>query len=77
MGGLLTIRLEVYLPFRGLRRWAGEEPVPEGTTAGSIIAHLGLTEPELTVLVNGRYVEPETPLRAGDEVAILRQSEGG
>ena len=77
MGDGLTIQLEVYLPFRGRRLWRGDEQVPDGMTAGLLPAFLGLTEPELAVLVNGRYVPPETPLRAGDEVAVLRQAEGG
>ncbi|MFZ5817928.1 MAG: MoaD/ThiS family protein [Bacillota bacterium] len=73
----MRIRLEVYLPFRGRRRWQGEELLPAGMTVGGLTAHLGLTEPELAVLVNGRYVEPQTPLSEGDEVAVLRQAEGG
>lgn len=77
MGGGVTIRLEVYLPFRGQRRWTGEEVVPAGTTAGALPGLLGMTEPELAVLVNGRCLDPATPLAEGDEVAILRQAEGG
>lgn len=73
----VTIRLEVYLPFRGRRLWRGEEAVPEGLTAGQVTAHLGLTEPELAVLVNGRHVEDATVLEPGDEVAVLRRAEGG
>ncbi|MFZ5824708.1 MAG: MoaD/ThiS family protein [Bacillota bacterium] len=73
----LIIHLEVYLPFRGKRRWVGEESLPTGMTAGGLVAHLGLTEPELVVLVGGRYVAPETPLQEGAQVAILRQAEGG
>lgn len=77
MGGGVRIRLEVYLPFRGRHRWVGEEEVPAGMTAGSLPAHLGLTEPELAVLVGGRYVSADTVLTGGDEVAVLRQAEGG
>ncbi len=77
MGDGVTIRLEVYLPFRKQRLWRGEETVPAGLTAGELPAHLGLEEPELAVLVGGRAVPEETVLRQGDEVAILRQAEGG
>jgi sulfur carrier protein ThiS len=77
MGHGLTIHLEVYLPFRDQRLWRGDETVPDGMTAGALPALLGLSEPELAVLVNGRYVPPETPLRTGDAVAVLRQAEGG
>lgn len=73
----MTIHLEVYLTFRGERRWVGAESVPAGLTVGGLVAHLGLDEPELAVLVGGRYVDPATPLSEGDEVAILRQAEGG
>jgi len=77
MGGGVTIHLEVYLPFRGERRWAGRMDLPTGLTVGELVDHLGLAERELAVLVNGRYRPPETPLQAGDQVAVLRQAEGG
>lgn len=73
----IVIRLEVYVPFRGQRLWRGEERIPTGTTAGALISLLGLTEPELAVLVNGRNLPAETILHTGDEVAVLRQAEGG
>lgn len=77
MDGGLTIRLEVYLPFRGRSVWRGSETVPFGTTAAGVRRLLELTEPELAVLVNGRNVAEATRLAAGDEVTILRQAEGG
>ena len=77
MGRGVTISLEVYLPFRGQRRWEGEEVVPPGTRSGDLCTLLGLTEPELVVLVNGRYAGEERSLAEGDQVAVLRQSEGG
>ncbi len=77
MDGGVTIRLEVYLPFRRQRIWRGEEAVPAGLRAGDLPGHLGLTEPELAVLVNGRHVDQSTVLQSGDEVAVLRQAEGG
>lgn len=77
MGRSVTIRLEVYLPLRGRRRWTGEEAIPTGLTAGALPAHLGLTEPELAILVGGRHVDPDTVLNEGDEVAVLRRAEGG
>lgn len=77
MGGGVKLKLEVYLSFRGKRTWRGEEVVPPGTTAAGLLSLLGVTEPELSVLVNGRNVAEETVLENGDEVAILRQAEGG
>ena len=77
MADNIEIRLEVYLPFRGRRLGRGVELVPAGTTAAGRLAHLDLQEPELAVLVGGRSVAPETLLRSGDEVAILRHAEGG
>lgn len=77
MDGGVTIRLEVYVSFRGQRTWRGEEAVPTGLTAGRLAEHLGLTEPELAVLVNGRNVDDDTVLQPADEVAVLRQAEGG
>lgn len=77
MGRGVTIRLEVFLPFRGRRIWRGEEEVPAGTTAGGLPALLGLDLPELAVLVGGRHVADETLLASRDEVVVIPRSEGG
>ncbi len=77
MDGGVTVQLEVYLPFRGRRTWRGEEHLPAGMTAGGLPAHLGLGEPDLAVLVNGRHVPDETVLQPNDDVAVLRRAEGG
>ena len=77
MGDRLSIRLEVYLPFRGRRMWRGTEEVPAGTTLAALLDALALPEPDLAILLNGRHRPPETLLSDGDEVAVLRQSEGG
>jgi|GEM_PF-2280955 len=77
MGESVTIRLEVYLPFRGRRLWRGEEAVPPGTTVDALLEGLHVQEPELAVVVNGRRAASSTVLQGGDEVAILRQVEGG
>lgn len=73
----VRIRLEVYLPFRGQRRWSGEEEIPPGMTVGQLPSHLGIREPDLAVLVGGRYAQTSQLLRDGDQVAVLRQAEGG
>lgn len=77
MSDVIEIRLEVYLPFRGNRIWRGAEQVRQGTRVGDLIELLQLTEPELAVLVNGRNVPENRLLEQGDEVAVLRQAEGG
>ena len=77
MGAGVTIRLEVFLPFRGRRTWRGEEEVPGGTTAGALPTFLGLELPELAVLVGGRHVAEETLLQAGDDVVVIPRAEGG
>lgn len=77
MAQTIRIRLEVYLPFRGHRIWRGEEQISAGTTLEALMQTLAIGEGELAVLVNGRHVDPATLLRAGDEVAVLRQAEGG
>lgn len=69
--------LESYVPLRGKSIWKGELRLPAGTTPMGLLRHLGLTEPELQVLVNGRNTAPERPLHTGDEVAVLRHAEGG
>ncbi|HEY3367658.1 MAG TPA: MoaD/ThiS family protein [Symbiobacteriaceae bacterium] len=77
MGDGLSIHLEVYLRFRGQAPWRGDERLPEGTTAADLPRVLGISEPGLAILVNGRNVPESAILRAGDEVAVLRQAEGG
>lgn len=77
MDGGVTVRLEVYLPFRGQRTWRGAEHLAPGMTAGVLPAELGLDEPDLAVLVNGRHVPDETLLQPDDDVAVLRRAEGG
>jgi sulfur carrier protein ThiS len=73
----VTIRLEVYLPYRGARIWRGAETVPAGTTLGALVERLALREPELAALLNGRHAPADSVLSEGDEVAVLRQAEGG
>lgn len=74
----MELHLQIYLPFRGKRIWKGTLDVPDDSTPGSLIRHLGLEiHPELTVLVNGRYRGDGHPLEPDDQVAILRQAEGG
>lgn len=74
----MEIRLEVYLAFRGQRIWKGTEAVPAGTTPAELVRLLGLADhPELAVIVNGRHHDDHQPLAPGDEVAILRRSDGG
>lgn len=77
MADEVEILLEVYRPFRGARVWRGKERVPVGMTVGHLLTHLKIWDPEMAVLVGGRSVAPETRLQSGDEVAILRQAEGG
>ncbi|HWI66324.1 MAG TPA: MoaD/ThiS family protein [Symbiobacteriaceae bacterium] len=77
MGERVTIQLEVYVPFRGRRIWRGGEQVPAGTTVGTLLAALAITEGDLAVLVGGRHAAPTTILKGGEAVAILRQSDGG
>lgn len=77
MGGRIAIQLEVYLPFRGAQPWRGQELVEAGTCVGELPPLLGLTEPDLAVLIDGRHRPPSTPLRTGERVTVLRQAEGG
>lgn len=74
----MLIHLEVYLTFRGERIWKGTEEVPEGISPVALVRHLGLDDhPELAVIVNGRHYDDDQALAPGDEVAILRRSDGG
>lgn len=66
----------------GRREWIGD--VPEGATAGSVVAGLAAANPRLGSLlprcllaVDREYVAPETPLRDGAEVAVIPPVSGG
>lgn len=73
----MRIWLEVYQPYRGERIWRGWEEVPDGITPDALIDLLGLEGKNgLTVIVDGRWVDPEKAI-TGQEVAVLLQSEGG
>jgi molybdopterin converting factor small subunit len=56
--------------------------LPADTTAGAIldaaVAHAGGRPlPKPTIAVNHRYARPGTPVRAGDEVALIPPVAGG
>lgn len=77
MAGEVTVHLEVYVPLQGARRWTGTASVPAGTTVAELPALVGLAEPDLVTLINGRNAAPDRVLAEGDQVVILRPSEGG
>jgi len=52
--------------------------LPDGTTVGQLIEHLGVPSQEVkTVFVNNIIRDPESPLRSGDEVGIFPPIGGG
>jgi molybdopterin converting factor subunit 1 len=58
--------------------------LPDGATAGAVLAQLVREYPALARLarvaklaVNGEYVDGDAPVRPGDEVAILPPVSGG
>lgn len=75
--GEIVCWVESYVPLYGKSIWKGELRLPAGITPTGLLRHLGLTEPELQVLVNGRHALAEQVLENGDEVAVLRHAEGG
>ncbi len=79
------MRVEVRV-FATLRRYFPDlgvgEPLyldlPEGTTAGQLMARLGLPAEEVKVIMrNARQVEPDEVLRDGDRVAFIPPVAGG
>jgi MoaE-MoaD fusion protein len=78
------VRVKVRL-FAGLRERAGyaaaEVELPEGARVDDVwpllAAELGERPEGLLVAVNRRYVEEETPLHDGDEVALIPPVSGG
>lgn len=76
------------LAFAHLKTVLGDETLsvslPEGATVRDLICHLQEVFPELTkwvkstrVAVNCEYVEPDTILHEGDEVALIPPVSGG
>lgn len=56
--------------------------LPEPASVGALLAALGeraagRSLPRPLVAVNHRYARPETPIRAGDEIAIIPPVAGG
>jgi len=75
--GEITCWVESYVPLYGQSIWKGELRLPAGTPPSGLLRRLGLSEPELQVIVNGRNSLADRPLQDGDEVAVLRHAEGG
>ena len=74
--------------FAGAREAVGQATfqmeVPEGATAGEVLAHLAAAHPRLQGIaphlllsVNREYRDRSAPLKAGDEVALIPPVSGG
>ena len=67
--------------FAGLRERAGADRVeldlPEGATVADVLSAMGVGPRECVVAVNREYARPETPIEAGDEVALVPPVSGG
>lgn len=56
----------------------GEVELPEGATAGDVVAALNLPRfPPVVVVVNGRYAREDAVLQEGDCVTLLWPVGGG
>jgi molybdopterin converting factor subunit 1 len=81
------VRVKVKLfgaPREALGRREIEQTLPEGSTAGHLLDLLVEAYPALItysstikLAVNRRYAPPQTPLREGDEVALIPPVGGG
>ena len=73
---LVSVRL-----FAGLRERAGSERIevdlPEGATVGDLLAAMELAPRSCVAAVNREYAGPDTPIGAGDEVALVPPVSGG
>ena len=61
-----------------------ELEMPEGSSAADVLAHyesrfprLGVSMSSLALAVNQEYADPDSKLKAGDEVALLPPVSGG
>jgi molybdopterin synthase catalytic subunit len=73
---LITVRL-----FAGLRERAGRDRVqlelPEDARVADVLAAMGVGPRECVVAINREYAREESPVRAGDEVALVPPVSGG
>ena len=67
--------------FAGLRERAGSERIdvdlPEGATVADLLAAMELAPRSCVAAINREYAGPETPIGAGDEVALVPPVSGG
>jgi molybdopterin synthase catalytic subunit/molybdopterin converting factor small subunit len=67
--------------FAGLRERAGSERIdvdlPEGATVADLLAAMDLAPRSCVAAINREYAGPETPIGAGDEVALVPPVSGG
>src|SRR5690242_1225995 len=67
--------------FAGLRERAGSERIdvelPEGATVADLLAAMELAPRSCVAAVNREYAGPDTPIGAGDEVALVPPVSGG
>src|SRR4051794_22186843 len=67
--------------FAGLRERAGSERIevelPDGATVADLLAAMELAPRSCVAAVNREYAGPDTPIGAGDEVALVPPVSGG
>src|SRR3954469_8912462 len=67
--------------FAGLRERAGSERIevelPDGATVADLLAAMELAPRSCVAAVNRQYAGPDTPIGAGDEVALVPPVSGG
>lgn len=74
----MIITVKLFATLRKERFIKQERDVDSETTAQEVIAALNLPPDEVAIImVNGRRVEPDTPLHHGDTVAFFPAVGGG
>jgi len=69
--------LNKYLP-NGDRQYSQRLEIASGSTAGKVLAELGLAKKEgIVIFVNGANVDWEYVLKPGDVLAAMRPAGGG
>lgn len=73
----VVVQVEVFFRYRGQPLHRGAEMMAAGATLGALRERMGLTQPHVAVLVNGRYAPPDAVLADGDLVSFVHRTEGG
>ncbi len=76
----ITVTVKLFAQYREGKFKVEQRQYPEGTTVGEVIAETGIAVdryPIGVMIINGRHVEEDRILEAGDTLALFPKVGGG